>query len=189
MQFDRREKVPSLCRQRERPFFPLFLKIMHFQMVAQFGRRIVMHFAKWVRFFVLLSFVTKGWVKRNTQQSFFSLLPFVTKRGSKRNTKTKIFIFHWDAQFHHLPLMHSANAHSACSWRNSSHLPIAQNGGGKTKHHLKNLHFLQKWEQDSYCELRSSSSLYRTNWGSKRKYFLKISQKFFRAAKMPGANA
>ena len=28
-------------------------------MVAQFGRRIVMHFAKWVRVFVLLSFVTK----------------------------------------------------------------------------------------------------------------------------------
>ena len=131
MQFDRREKVPSLCRQRERPFFPLFLKTIHFQMVAQFGCRIVMHFDKWVRVFVLLSFATKGWVKRNTQQSFFSLLPFVTKRGSKRNTKTKIFNFHWDAQFHHLPLMHSANAHSACSWRKFLSPPIAQNRGVK----------------------------------------------------------
>ena len=93
MQFDRREKVPSICRQRERPFFPLFLKIIYFQMVAQFGCRIVMHFAEWVRSFSTLSFVTKQSAKRKCWENFFSTLPFVTKQGVKTKHQTENILF------------------------------------------------------------------------------------------------
>ena len=42
------------------------------------------------------------------------------------------------------PLCYGLRFKNDSSWRNTSHLPIAQNRGGKTKHLLKNLHFLQK---------------------------------------------
>ena len=149
-------------------------------MLSQFWRRFAMHFAEWVR--------------------SFSTLPFVTKWGSKRNTKMRNFNFHLDSQINHLLLMHSAGirinlfiislaTNWLASWRNSSHLPIAQNRGVKRNTFWKIYTFFKKWEQDSYCELRSSSPLYRTKWGSKRKCFLKISQKFFWSAKLPEANA
>ena len=87
------------------------------------------------------------------------------------------------------PLCYKLRFKNDSSWRNSSHLPIAQNRGVKRNTFWKIYTFFKKWEQDSYCELQPSSPLYRTKWGSKRKCFLKISQKLFQAAKMPGANA
>ena len=87
------------------------------------------------------------------------------------------------------PLCYKLRFKNDSSWRNSSHLPIAQNRGVKRNTFWKIYTFFKKWEQDSYCELQPSSPLYRTKWGSKRKCFLKISQKFFWAAKMPEANA
>ena len=49
MHFDLREKVLSLCRQREWHFGTLFLKKFYFQMVAQFEYRCSMHFAERIR--------------------------------------------------------------------------------------------------------------------------------------------
>lgn len=70
----------------------------------------------------------------------------------------KIFIFHSDAQFHRLPFMHSSDAY--CAFHHSPLLqieiqkrqflknflspPYRTKQGGKTKHLLKNLHFLQE---------------------------------------------
>ena len=52
MHFDRRGKVLSLGRQRERPFWKHFLKLIYFQMVAQFWHRFAMHFAEWTQVFI-----------------------------------------------------------------------------------------------------------------------------------------
>ena len=70
----------------------------------------------------------------------------------------KIFIFHTDAQFHHLPFMHSSDTYCAFSslpfatdWDSKTtaleEIPLtslSHKQGGKTQHLLKNLHFLQK---------------------------------------------
>ena len=85
------------------------------------------------------------------------------------------------------PLCYKLRFKNDSSWRNSSHLPIAQNRGVKRNSFWKIYTFFKKWEQDSYCELQPSSPLYRTKWGSKRKCFLKISQKTFPGSKNAGS--
>jgi hypothetical protein len=67
--------------------------------------------------------------------------------------------------------------------------PYRTKQGGKTKHHLKNLHFLQK--AGAGFLLRAViflTPLSHKMGGAKRKCFLKIFSKIIRQ-KMPGANA
>ena len=184
MQFDRREKVPSLCRQRERPFYPLFLKIIYFQMVAQFWGPFRYALCQVSLEFLYTPLCHKMRVKTKHQNE--------NCHFSYRCTISPPPVY---ALFRYLlclsitPLCYKLRFKNDSSWRNSSHLPIAQNKGVKRNTFWKIYTFFKKWEQDSYCELQPSSPLYRTKWGSKRKCFLKISQKFFWSAKMPEVNA
>ena len=176
--------------------------MISFQILSQFWRRFAMHSAEWVRIPSTLSFVTKRRSKRKCLKKFFSTLPLCHKMRVKTKHQNENFYFSYRCTFSPppvyalcryllclsiTPLCYKLRFKNDSSWRNSSHLPIAQNRGVKRNTFWKLYTFFKKWEQDSYCELRLSSPLYRTKWGSKRKCFLKISQKTFPGSKNAGS--
>ena len=181
MQFDRREKVPSLCRQRERPFYPLFLKIIYFHIVAQFWGPFRYALCQVSLEFLYTPLCHKMRVKTKHQNENFHF--------SYRCTISPPPVY---ALFRYLlclfitPLCYGLRFKNDSSWRNSSHLPIAQNRGVKRNTFWKIYTFFKKWAQDSRCELRSSSPRNRTKWGAKRKCFFENFSEYFWENKKPG---
>ena len=183
MQFDRREKVPSLCRQRERLFFQRFLKTKKFRRLHNF---LAIPYALY-------------WVNPGVSLHF----PLLQNEGKNETPKWKFLIF---IQIHNattsylctLPSEFSVSLHSPLSQNEGQKRqlpkkflspPYRTKQGGKTKHLLKNLHFLQKVGAGFLLWVAIFLTPLSHKIGVKTEILFENFSRIFQAAKMPGANA